>query len=110
MKLPYPPNWDVTPVVIQLSEGTINQQGVLTTTSTYTGKCNCEDRVITVRESDGAYTRHDGTVIRIRGDIAPTMPNLTGSVTLNGKTYSIVGSSRPKNPDGSVHHTKLELI
>lgn len=44
------------------------------------------------------------------GDIAPEIKLLSGGeITINGIKYQIFAARRPRNPDGSVHHTTLEL-
>lgn len=46
----------------------------------------------------------------IEGDIAPSLPMIAdGTCDINGRTYNVHIGHRPRNPDGSVHHTELEL-
>lgn len=46
-----------------------------------------------------------------RGDIAPELEVLVGTVTTkNGGSWVIHSSSRARNPDGTVNYTCLELM
>jgi hypothetical protein len=107
-KLPYYRFWDSTPLVVNIKQG-IDDDGVPVTVDTYTGKCRYSERVKNVRSSDGSYIRLQGA-LTIRGDIAPDVDAIEGDVEVNGLTRKIFRSFRPRNPDGTVHHTKLELI
>lgn len=61
-------------------------------------------RIIT---EDGREVVLLGTVI-IKGDIAPMMKTISsGLITINEREYQIYECSRPRNPEGSVHHTML---
>ena len=51
-----------------------------------------------------------GKVILL-GDIAPNIKKISGGqVVINQVEYEIYQASRPRNPDGTVHHTTLELM
>ena len=51
-----------------------------------------------------------GKVILL-GDIAPNIKKISGGeVIINDSKYEIFQASRPRNPDGTVHHTTLELV
>lgn len=44
------------------------------------------------------------------GDIAPSLTVIEGgTVTIGGRTWQTYSAERPRNPDGTVHHTKLYL-
>jgi len=110
-KLVYPKWFDQTPVTVNVTQGT-NDQGEPLVVATYIGKCNHVEKSKTVRIGDGQYKKLAGS-LTIRGDIAPgtaTLAGVEGSVIIGGTTWEIFTAHRPKNPDGSVNHTKLELI
>jgi hypothetical protein len=108
MKLPYPKHMDNTPVVVSLTEG-INANGAQNVVAIYDGKCRYVEKAVTVRDSEGKLIKLEGKAY-IGCDIAPAVRLLEGHATINGKTMKIHKGSRPRNPDGSVHHTELELI
>lgn len=110
MKLPYLPFWDVTPIKVYITDGSLNQQGEPNVLSEYAGLANVSPRVSTQQNSDGVYVKVSGTTVRIGKDVAPSVQKLSGYVLLEGEMHAIVSSSRPRNPDGSVNHTRLELM
>lgn len=108
MKLPYLKSWDRTPVIITITDG-IASTGEPNEVASYTGKCNYSEKAKTVRNSDGQYIQL-GAIITIGCDIAPSVPVLAGDVEIAGKVWKIFRGDRPRNPDQSVNHTRLELI
>lgn len=107
-KLVYPKYFDVTPVIVYLVDG-INEDGEENIIDTWTGKCNYSETSKRVQDKDGQWIHLSG-VVHVCGDIFPNAGKIIGHVLINGQTMDIVGSSRPRNPDGSVNHTRLELI
>lgn len=109
MRLPYLKSWDNTPVVVELTAEGIDENGSTPVIDTFVGKCNLTNKTKTVRGKDG-LTVNLGGVLTIRGDIAPAIPSLTGSVTVEGRKRDIFQGEKVRNPDGSVNHTQLELF
>lgn len=109
-KLPYLRFWDNTPVVVDIGDGnnSIDENGVPITSLPYSGKCNLDEKTRVVRDADGVTVELSG-VITIGKDIAPSLATITGKVTIGERKYTIHASSRPRNPDGTVNHTRLEL-
>lgn len=108
MRVPYiAAIWDTTPVTIRLTDG-MTSDGAPNVAVTYNGKCNFSETVKTVRKSDGTLLQAAAS-LTIGGDIAPALPALTGSADLGDRTWQIASASRPRNPDGTVHHTALYL-
>ncbi|MFT9056111.1 MAG: hypothetical protein ABF449_05735 [Ethanoligenens sp.] len=108
MRVPYIARiWDTTLTVVHLTDG-LSEDGVPNEIATYTGKCNFSEKSKTIRQSNGTLIRLSAT-LTIGADIAPTLPILTGSVDIGARTWQIVGADRPRNPDGTVHHTVLRL-
>lgn len=100
--------WDVTPVSITLTEG-IDKNGDKKVVGSFSGKCNLNESTKTMRMADGQLIQLTASIV-IGGDIAPTLSTVQGTVTINGKTWNIFTADRPRNPDGTVHHTRLGLI
>lgn len=107
MKLPYP-NIDNIPIKIILING-IDRNGVPKVIEEIETKCTLNEKNLYIRNADGKLIRLESRVY-IGRDIAPEQMIIEGKVELGGKTYNIYRTARPRNPDGSVHHTKLELI
>ena len=106
-KLPYPYT-DKTPVEVILTDG-INRDGKPKEVFRYIGSCTFSEKAKYTRNPDGKLIQLEGAIY-IGKDIAPTQNLIEGSVIISNREYKIYKSSRPRNPDGSVHHTKLELI
>ena len=64
-------------------------------------------RIIT---PDGIRIDLIGKVI-IKGDIAPDMPKISGgTIKIGNKVLEIYFAARPRNPDGTIHHTLFEVM
>ena len=73
-------------------------------------KCRFVETTKIIISPDGRKIQLVGKVILL-GDIAPTIKKISGGqVIINDIEYEIYQASRPRNPDGTVHHTTLELI
>lgn len=108
MKLPYP-NTDLVDITIYLSGGSMDENGAPIVLDPIVTKCTLNESNLFIRETNGKLIRLESKVY-IRGDIAPDVLHLDGKAKLFDKEYNLYRASRPRNPDGSVHHTKLELI
>ena len=84
-------------------------------------KCRFVEKTKIIITADGQKVELVGKVILL-GDIAPNIKKISGGevsniiTMINGKEvgnkskYKVYQASRPRNPDGSVHHTTLELM
>lgn len=108
MTMPYLSIWDVTPVVVTFTNG-LSDEGEPLVVGTYDGKCCFSDKSKTVRTKDGQWVQISGA-LTVKGDIAPTIDTLEGFVVIKNNKWKIQSSSRGRNPDGSIHHTRLELL
>lgn len=106
-KLPYYKQWDVTPITVYLTEQ--GKGGKKETEETWTGLCNFSETHKRVQNSQGIWVHLSG-VVHIKGDIFPDKDHIEGYVIINGQKLNIDYSSRPRNPDGTINHTRLELI
>lgn len=109
MNFPYLSQWDNATCVVIITDTEPSENGDFPTKGTYEGSCNYSEKSRTVRNSDGEYVRLS-SVIHIKGDIAPNMSTFSGKATVNGREMLIETVDRPRNPDGTVHHTRLGLI
>ena len=67
-------------------------------------------KTIVIICSDGRKIELIGKVI-LSGDIAPDLKRISGGqVLINGVKYEIYQASRPRNPDGTVYMTTMELM
>lgn len=109
MKFPYFKQWDNSECKVLITDMKPSENGDFPVLFTYEGGCNHSDKSRIVRSTNGAYVRL-ASVVHIQGDIAPGLKTFSGTVTVNGQTLKIESVDRPKNPDGTVHHTRLGLI
>lgn len=76
---------------------------------TITGRCRLVEKAEQRLDAERRLISLKGTVY-LSGDIAPSLPVIEGgTVLIGGRTWGIYSADRPRNPDGSVHHTKLYL-
>lgn len=91
-------------------EGLSEEGEPLTSLNLEDQKCRFVEKTKIIITADGKKVELLGKVI-LAGDIAPNILKISGGqVRINGACYEIYQGSRPRNPDGSVHHTTLELI
>ena len=91
-------------------EGLSEEGEPLTSLNLENKKCRFVEKIKTIISADGKKVELVGKVILL-GDIAPNIKKISGGeVIVNSSKYEIYQASRPRNPDGSVHHTTLELM
>lgn len=73
----------------------------------YSGPCIFDERSRTTLTADKQLITLAAKVV-IEGDILPGQ-DIRGKVQINGVSRVIAGSQRPRNPDGSVFSTELDL-
>ena len=96
--------------VISVDTEELNEDGETVVYKTEPMKCIFDEASKTVFTADGKRVTLAGMVI-VKGDFAPTLPILSsGTVTINGRTMQIYSAARPRNPDGTVHHTEFEVM
>ena len=88
-------------------EGLSEEGEPLTSLNLENQKCRFVEKLKTIINSDGKKVELVGKVILL-GDIAPNIKKISGGeVIINDSRYEIYQASRPRNPDGSVHHLSL---
>ena len=109
-KLPFPNALLNTRCTIKLNMEGLNEQGEPEAALTWEGKVIFSGNSRTIVTADKRIVSLEGRVIA-KGDIAPNIVIITdGEVSVRGKTYKVYRSERACNPDGSIHHTVLELM
>ena len=108
-KLPFPDELLAINYILTINQEGISEDGEPLVAISKRGKCifsECSKRIV---DSEGKEIVLLGKVI-IKGDVAPTLKNVAdGQITINGYTYDIHTGYRPRNPDGTVHHTMFEV-
>ena len=99
-----------TPCSIVLNRAGLSEDGEQLGALVYTGKCCFSEKRKQIMNPEKQIIQLEGSAV-LMGDIAPTLPSAcTGTFTVGTSIYSIYSLKRPRNPDGSVHHTSLELM
>lgn len=96
--------------VVIYQEGLSEEGEPLTSLNLKNQKCRFVEKTKVIISSDGRKVELVGKVILL-GDIAPNIKKISGGeVIINDSKYEIYQASRPRNPDGTVHHSSLELM
>ncbi|CEQ27123.1 hypothetical protein [Paraclostridium sordellii] len=106
IKLPFPKWLLNTPV--EVYQTFINEDGEPEEDLIYEGKCSYDERSKQILDAERRLVTLSGKVI-IEGDINPGKL-IEGFIKIEELKKDIYKSSRPRNPDGSVFSTELELI
>lgn len=109
MKFPYLSQWNNAECIVSITDSKPGENGDFPVLLTYEGACNLSEKSRIVRTTNGQSVRVSMT-LHIQGDIAPGMAEFSGYASVNGLTKHIESVDRPRNPDGTVHHTRLGLI
>lgn len=108
-KLRYPEWADVTPATI-VFDGEPTEDGSDPAGTVWTGNVNLSEKSRRVQDSDGRWISL-ACVIHVKGDILNGSEFKGGRVTVAGFTNrTIINLYRPRNPDGTVNHTRIEVI
>ena len=96
--------------VVIYQEGLSEDGEPLTSLNLKNVKCRFVEKTKIIISSDGRKVELVGKVI-VLGNIAPNIKKISGGqAIINDTEYEIYQASRPRNPDGTVHHTTLELM
>ena len=105
-KLPFP-RW-INNATVQVFRTELSEDGEPGETLIYEGPCNYDEKSKQVLDAERRLVRLSGRVV-IEGDIAPGH-QIEGLVRVAGAERTIFRTERPRNPDGSVFSTELELM
>ncbi len=108
-KLPFPDQLLVTDYSISLNQEGISEDGEPIKAFTKSGKCIFSEKSKRIIDSEGKQVILLGKVI-VKGDIAPSLKTISdGTIIINASSYEIHAGYRPRNPDGTIHHTEFEV-
>lgn len=104
------PNWlETTMCTLMIESEGVTEDGEPKPVKTVTTKCIYNEHSKRVIDKDGKTVMLTGKVYK-NGDIAPELALIGGGkVRINGAEFEIHAVSRPRNPDGTVHHTEIDL-
>lgn len=105
-KLPFP-KWILT-TPVKIYQTYLSEDGEPVETLLYDNLCSYEEKTRQTLDKERRLVTLSGKVI-VEGDINPGKV-IEGFVQVGEIKKDIFRSSRPKNPDGSVFSTELELI
>ena len=106
-KLPFPKWACNTPIKVHLTS--LSEDGEPVEELVYDGLCNYSEKSRQILDAERRLIQLNAKAI-IEGDIAPGR-DIEGYVMVEGGTKrTIYRAARPRNPDGSVFSTELELI
>lgn len=106
VKLPFP-KW-ILNTPIEIYQTFINEDGEPVEDLIYNGLCNYNEKSRQTLDAERRLVSLSGTVI-VEGDINPDKL-IEGYIKIGELKKDIYKSLRPRNPDGSVFSTELELI
>ena len=108
--LPFPDWLLTTDYSITLNEEGISEDGEPVISFNGSGKCIWSEKAKRIIDSEGKQITLLGKVI-VKGDIAPSLKSVSdGVISINGYSYEIYAGYRPRNPNGTVHHTEFEVM
>ena len=109
-KLPFPDWLLKTDYSLSLNAEGISEDGEPISNIESEGKCIFSEHSKRIIDLEGKQITLSGKCI-IKGDIAPSLKTISdGVITINNRTYEIYSGARPRNPDGTIHSTQLELM
>lgn len=104
------PDWLLnTDYSLVLNQEGISEDGAPLEGIETSGKCIFSEKAKRIIDAEGKQITLLGKVI-IKGDVAPSLKNVSdGAITINGNSYEIYAGYRPRNPNGTIHHTEFEI-
>lgn len=107
--LPFPDWLLKTDYSLLLYQEGISEEGSPLESLKTSGKCIFSEKAKRIIDADGKQITLLGKVI-IKDDIAPSLKTISdGVITINDRKYEIYAGYRPRNPNGTIHHTKFEV-
>lgn len=107
--LPFPDWLLQTDYSLILYQEGVSEDGEPIDSLKISGKCIFSEKAKRIINADGKQITLLGKVI-IKGDIAPSLKTISdGVITINDSKYEIYAGYRPRNPNGTIHHTEFEV-
>lgn len=106
MRFPFP-SWNAN-TDIKVYRTVVDNKGEPTEDVIYEGKAIYDEKQRQVLDAERRLILLSGKVI-IKGDIAPRQ-KISGYVAINGVDKAIHQVIRPRNPDGTIYSTELDLM
>ena len=107
--LPFPDWLLKTEYSLVLNQERISEEGSPLESLKTSGKCIFSEKAKRVIDANGKQVELLGKVI-IKGDVAPSLKTISdGVITINSNSYEIYAGYRPRNPNGTIHHTEFEI-
>lgn len=104
------PDWLAT-TDCKIETSVLGEDGGPEKSFSHSGKCIYSVKNKAEISKEGKNITITGKVI-LKGDIAPKMKDdelASGTVEIKEQKFSIYSVSRPRNPNGTVHHTTFEV-
>ena len=99
-----------TNVLVTIDRDEMNEDGEIERVASIITTCNLQMGARVSMTKDKEKIELSGVALFI-GDLCPSLPVIaSGSVTINGREYSINKGTKNLNPDGTVNFTTLELM
>ncbi len=98
-----------TDVRIILYDNELNENGEPIIVHDAEHKCIWSDKRKRTVDSEKRIIDLEGSIV-VDGDVAPDTKAADGYAVIYGEKLKIYKVKRARNPDGSVHHTTMELI
>ncbi len=109
-KVRFPKELLVTDYQITLYAAGISEEGEPIIALKDKGKCIFSEKTKRIIDKTGKQVTLIGKAI-MEGDIAPNLKAITdGIIEVNGVCYEIYSGARPRNPNGTIFSTNLELM
>lgn len=99
----------ITPITVMLTNG-VTESGAPKEIIIKDKKCNYSEKTKQVLDAERRLVTLCATVL-MNGDVAPEIKAIEGYVSVDGSAKLLIArSERPRNPDGTVNYTRLELM
>lgn len=109
-KVPFPDFLLKTPCTLFLESTDVTADGEQETVIIKNQKCIFDEKSRRTLTKDGKETISTALVI-LKGDVAPDLSDISsGTIKIFDRKLTISKASRPRNPDGTVHHTEFEVM
>lgn len=108
-RLGFPAGMLVVPATLMLYAEGLDEDGAPMEALQWDGGVWYSEKATAVVDREGRQLRLEGCLVA-QGDIALALPKVAdGEAVVAGRSYRVYRVERPRNPDGTVHHTTVWL-